>query len=184
MGQFLAYVADADIPALLGKEALGTLGCHFNFRRRVLTLEALGADIPLDVNAAGHYLLNASDFRESRNVRTPGRRTNCCAKRVASGKRMVRNDALFLMDVTSETKMRPAGRCGPSLTSPCLGTLQLELGRQHPGGKILPPLRLGGATSKPTLASSVGPSQCSLGFARWASKRFPYSHCPHVDDAG
>ena len=30
-GQFMAYVVDAEIPALLGKEALETLGAHLNF---------------------------------------------------------------------------------------------------------------------------------------------------------
>ena len=32
-GQYMAYVADADIPALLGREALGTLGGHLDFSR-------------------------------------------------------------------------------------------------------------------------------------------------------
>ena len=55
-GQFTAYVADADIPALLGREALETLGRHLNFRQRVLTLVALGVDIPLGASAVGHYI--------------------------------------------------------------------------------------------------------------------------------
>ena len=93
----------------------------------------VGADIPLDANAAGRYLLNAADFPESRNVRNSGRRTDCCAKRVASGEGTVRGDALFLMDVTSETTMRPVGRCGPSPTFSCLEAKQLELGGLHPG---------------------------------------------------
>ena len=111
------------------------------------------------MNAAGRYLLNAADFRESRNVRTSGRRTNCCAKRVANGGGMFRSDALFLMDVTSGAKMHPAGRGGPSLTFSRLETKQLELGGLRPWGEILPSLRLDGATSKPTLGSSVGSTQ-------------------------
>ena len=63
-GQFMAYVVDAEIPALSGKGALETLGAHLNFRQRVLTLEALGADIPLKVSAVGHYLLDVADFPE------------------------------------------------------------------------------------------------------------------------
>ena len=70
-GQFMAYVVDAEIPALLGKEALETLGAHLNFRQRVLTLEALGADIPLKVSAVGHYLLDVADFPERAPRRTP-----------------------------------------------------------------------------------------------------------------
>ena len=111
-GQFMTYVADADIPALLGKEAMGTLRGHLNFCQRALTLEALGADIPLEMHTVGHYLLNVADFPESPNVRTSGRRTDCCAKPVAHGDGVVRSDALFLMDVTSGTKMHPAGRSG------------------------------------------------------------------------
>ena len=38
-GHFMAYVVEADIPALPGKEALETLGGHLNFCERVLTLE-------------------------------------------------------------------------------------------------------------------------------------------------
>ena len=41
-GQLMAYVADAAVPDLLGKEALETLGGHLNFCKRVLTLEAPG----------------------------------------------------------------------------------------------------------------------------------------------
>ena len=63
-GHFMAYVVDADIPALLGKGALEPLGGHLNFRGRVLTLESLGADIPLEMSPVGHYLLNVVDFPE------------------------------------------------------------------------------------------------------------------------
>ena len=79
-GQFLAYIADADIPALLEKEALETLGGHLNFRRCVLTLGALGADIPFEMNTVGHYPLNVAEFPESQNARTFERRASCCAK--------------------------------------------------------------------------------------------------------
>ena len=121
-GQCIAYVADADIPALLGKEAPEPLGGHLTICQRVLTLEALGAEIPVEMNAVGHYPLNVANFPESQNVRTFGRRTNCCAKRVANGEGAVRSDAFFLMDVTSGAKMRPAGRGGPSPTLSCLET--------------------------------------------------------------
>ena len=69
----MAYVVDAEIPALLGKEALETLGAHLNFCQRVLTLEAIGADIPLKVSAVGHYLLDVADFPE----RAPCENTSC-----------------------------------------------------------------------------------------------------------
>ena len=73
----MAYVVDAEIPALLGKEALETLGAHLNFRQRVLSLEAPGADIPLKVSAVGHYLLDVADFPE-RSSCEPSRGRNRC----------------------------------------------------------------------------------------------------------
>ena len=120
--QFIACVADADIPAPLGRATRGILGGRLNFRLCVMTMEALGADLPLEMDAVSRYLLNVADFPESRNVRMSGRRANCCAKRAACGEGMVRSDALFLMDVTSGTKMHPAGRGGSSLTFACLET--------------------------------------------------------------
>ena len=64
----MAYAVDSDVPAILGKEALGTLGGHLDFRKRVLTLKALVADIPLEMNAVGLYLLNVADFPESKGA--------------------------------------------------------------------------------------------------------------------
>ena len=61
-GHFMAYVVEADISALLGQEALGTLGGRLNFCERVLALKSLGADIPLEISAADHYLVNVADF--------------------------------------------------------------------------------------------------------------------------
>ena len=63
------------------------------------------------------------------------------------------------MDVTPKTEMRPAGRGGPPLSLPFLETKQSEPGALHPGGKILPFLRLHGTTTEPTLDVSVGPPQ-------------------------
>ena len=56
----MAYVVEADIPALPGKEALETLGGHLNFRERVRTQEFLRAEIPLVMSAVGHCLLNVA----------------------------------------------------------------------------------------------------------------------------
>ena len=72
---------------------------------------------------------------------------------------MVRNDALFFMDVTPRAEMRPAGKSGPSLILSCLDMTQFEPGGLQPGGKILPSLRLDGTASEPTLDSIVGPTQ-------------------------
>ena len=180
-----ADIADADIPALLDKEALETLGGRLNFCQRVRTLEALGADIPLEMSAAGHYLLNAADFPESNSAGTSGRRTNCCAKRVVNDNGMARNDALFFMGVTPTTKMRPAGKGGPSLILSCLETKLLEPGRLRPKGKILPSLRLDGTKSGPTSEVSVDPPpKCPFGCACGAPKCSPFPQCSYVDGIG
>ena len=112
----MAYVADADIPALLGKEAMGTLLFHLNFRERVLTLESLGADVPLEMSAVGRYLLNVADFPESNSAGKTDRRSKGGAKRVERDNGTVRNDALCFMGVTPKPKMRLGGKSGPSLT--------------------------------------------------------------------
>ena len=57
-GHFMAYAVDADVPALLGKEALGTLGAHLDFCQRVRTLETLCADM----GAVGRYILTVAVF--------------------------------------------------------------------------------------------------------------------------
>ena len=76
------------------------------------------------MSAVGHYLLNVADFPESSSARTSGCRTNGCVKRVANDDGMVRNDALFFMDVTPKTKMHPAGKGGRSLILSRLDTTQ------------------------------------------------------------
>ena len=79
----MAYVADAEIPALLGKEALESLGSHLNSCERVLTLESLGAEIPLEMSPAGHFLLHVADFLEptgtGMSVTRNSSRANCVA---------------------------------------------------------------------------------------------------------
>ena len=148
-GQFMAYAVDADIPALLGKQALETLGSLLNSRQRVLTLEKLGADIPLKMNAVGRYILNVADFPDPTCVKASEGRINCHGKRVQNSTSTARSDCFFPMDVTSEIKMYPAGRDGPSPTPSCLETKQVVEGGLHPGGKISPSLRMDGVRSKP-----------------------------------
>ena len=69
---FMAYVVDADIPAPLGEEALETLGGHLNFCERVLTLESLGADIPLEMSPAGALTENSENRPRARKKLVPG----------------------------------------------------------------------------------------------------------------
>ena len=101
----MAYVVDEDIPVLLGKEALETLGGHLNFCERVLALGSLGADLPLEMSAVGHYLPNVADFPESIGDGKPDHRTNGSVRRAAHDKGVVRNDAFFFMGVTPMAKM-------------------------------------------------------------------------------
>ena len=89
-GHFMAYVVDADIPALLGKEAPKTPGGHPDFCDRVLTLESPEADIPLEMSDVGHYLVHVADFPESISAGKPDRRTNGCGKRAVSNKGVAR----------------------------------------------------------------------------------------------
>ena len=158
-GQFMAYVVEADIPALLGKEGLETLGGHLNFRERVLTLEPFGADIPLEMNAAGRYLSNMADFPESSSARKYGSCTDGRARRMENHKSLFQNDALFFMDVTPKTQMRPAGKRGLPRILSRLDTAQVGMGGVRPGGKILPSLRSDGTTSEPTLDASADSSR-------------------------
>ena len=138
----MAHVADVGVSAFLGGEAPETLGGHLNFSKRALTLEAMGADIPLKMHGVGRHLLNVADSPEARSVGASGRRTNYCAKRVASDDGVVRSDAFFFTDVTPKTGMRPAGRGGPSLILSRLETRQFAPGGLQPGGEISPSLRL------------------------------------------
>ena len=148
-GQFMAYVADAEIPALLGKEALETLGAHLNFCQRVLTLEALGADIPLKVSAVGHYLLDVADFPERSPCQPSRERNHCREGRKMHNAISAGNNCLFLMDVTLEIRLHPAGRGGPSLTFSCLEPKRIIGDELHLGGKGFPSLRMDGAELKP-----------------------------------
>ena len=113
---FMAYLVDADIPALSGKEALVTLGAHLNFCERVLTLESLGADIPLEVSPVGHYPLIVADFPESFGAGAPVTRNGGIATRVMGDKGMPRKNVFFFKDVTQMAKMHPACEGGPSVT--------------------------------------------------------------------
>ena len=114
-GHFMAYVVDADIPALLGKEALETLAGHLNFCERVLTLESLGADIPLEMSAVSHYLLNVADFPESNSAGKSDRRKKGGAKRAEHDAGVVCNDAPFFMGVTRSPKYTRRVRVAPLL---------------------------------------------------------------------
>ena len=98
-GHFMANVVDADVPALLGKEASETLGGHLNFCERVLTLASLGADVPLEMIPAGRYLLNVVDFPESTGASMSDARNGGNAKSVANERRKVRKNAFFFTDV-------------------------------------------------------------------------------------
>ena len=102
----------ADIPALLGKEAAETLGGRPNFCERVLALESLGADIPLEMSPVGHYLLNVVDFPESTGGGEPDHRNDGSVKRVVGDKCVVRKGALVSMDVAPMPEMHPAGEGG------------------------------------------------------------------------
>ena len=56
-----------------------------------------------------HFLLNAVDFPESTGDEEPDSRNGGSVERVVNKKGVVRQDAFFFIDVTSMTKMRPAG---------------------------------------------------------------------------
>ena len=158
-GHFMAYVVDADVPALLRKNALETPGGHLNFCERVLALESLEPDVPLEMSAAGHYLLNVADFPESNSVGKPNRRNKGCAKRAVNDNGVVRNDALSSLDVSPRPKMRLAGKSGPSLILSCLDMKQFEPDGLRPGGEILPSLQLDGPPLESTKETSLSPTQ-------------------------
>ena len=77
-------MVDADIPALLGKEALETLGGHPNVRERVLTPESVVADIPLEMGPVGRYLLNVVDYPGSTGTGKPDPPNGGSVKRVVT----------------------------------------------------------------------------------------------------
>merc|ERR1712131_325344 len=60
-GELMAYIVEADIPALLGKAALECLGGTLDFGRNLLSLPRLHVDIPLRTTDVGHYLMNILD---------------------------------------------------------------------------------------------------------------------------
>ena len=158
-GHFMAYVVDADIPALLGKEALETLAGHLNFCERVLTQESLGADIPLEMSAVSDYLLNVADFPKSNSAGKSDRRKKrwreACGARCWRG--LQRRPLLY--GRYPKPEIHPAGKSGPSFILSRLDMTQFEPGGLHPGGKILPPLRLDAPKSEAAVETSVGPSQ-------------------------
>ena len=61
-GAFTAFVLGAGIPALLCKGASEALAGQLDFARITRTLGSRGIEIPLKVNAAGHYILSVADF--------------------------------------------------------------------------------------------------------------------------
>ena len=138
-GHFSAYVVDGEIPALLGKEALGTLGSHLNFCERVLTLESPGEDIPLEMSQVGHYFLNVADFPESPRTGMSVTRNRRRANGMMNKKHMIRRNVFFFIDVTAATTMHPAGEGGPSLTLSHLEMKQFEPIGLHPGGEFYRP---------------------------------------------
>ena len=58
---FTALVLDAEIPALLRNGAIALAG-QLDFVRNSLTLGSRGIEIPLQVNAMGHYVLSVVNF--------------------------------------------------------------------------------------------------------------------------
>ena len=72
-GKITAFALGADIPALLGRGAMGALRGQLDFPRDALALRRRGAAIPLRVNRMGRFTLSAVDFGkgESRKVRSP-----------------------------------------------------------------------------------------------------------------
>ena len=112
----------------------------------------------------GHYLLDVADFPERAPRKTPSYGNQGMVRRVM-------HNNLFLMDVTSEIRMHPAGRGGPSLTfdgKEPKGTFEAEL---HPGGKGFPSLKMDSAElkhhhCKDTCSSDVGSSNVHVDSSR------------------
>ena len=61
-GAFAGFVLDADIPALLRKGVLGSLGGQLDFERDILSIRTHGVNVPLNVNEMGRYVLSAVEF--------------------------------------------------------------------------------------------------------------------------
>ena len=88
---------------------------------------------------------------------------------------LARNDNLLLIDVTSEIRMHPAGRDGPSLTLSDL-TLPNRFGVDlHPGGKGLPSLRMDGDGSE-KIPNMARPAEESLPDPQVVCPRDPAIH--------
>ena len=62
----------ADVPMLLRKGALDTLGGHLDFSCDVLTLRELGLGVPLRVNQIGHFYLGVVAPGEERSSAVRG----------------------------------------------------------------------------------------------------------------
>ena len=76
------------------------------------------------MSPVGHFLLNAVDFPQSDGAGEPDSRSGGSVERVVNNKGVVRQDAFFFIDVTSMTKMHPAGEGGRSPTLSCLDMKQ------------------------------------------------------------
>ena len=77
---------------------------------------------------------------------------------MVNDKHMIRQNVFFFIDVTPMTAMHSAGEGGPPLTLSYLEVKQFEPIGLHPGGKILPPLRLDDPSSDPKTVASQVPS--------------------------
>ena len=161
-GRIMAYVADSDIPDLVGKEALDTLGGQLNFCERALTLGSLGVDIPLEMSNVGHYLLQVDAFPESDRTGMMAPRTKNCGRRAARNMGAVRKEILFFMEVTPKSTMHPAGKTGPPLTLSCFELKQVACVRLRPGGRILPSLSWIARHRFPPQASPTNLLNCGL----------------------
>ena len=61
-GALTAFVLAADIPALLRKGALESLGGQLDFEHDISTIRNHGVKAPLSANDIGHYVLSAVEF--------------------------------------------------------------------------------------------------------------------------
>ena len=61
-GAFAGFVLDSDIPALLRRGVLGSLGAQLDFERDILSIRTHGVNVPLNVNEMGRYVLSTVEF--------------------------------------------------------------------------------------------------------------------------
>ena len=67
-GAFTAFVLDAEIPAVLCKGELESLGAQLDFEKDTLSLLRRGVCVPLGVNAMGHYIVSVVEFGRGSEV--------------------------------------------------------------------------------------------------------------------